>query len=146
MVYYILDTCIFIIICTCGVAWLVYAYIVYGKCVHDISVYIVVMIICQERERKRVHPHPQTVFCYVFRCHVSAIYSCMSYNYEARQCISVKLFYQCNCWMQTNILFTARIITRMIYYIEVIVDPWYFIIIIHVPLFYSMHACTLTQR
>ena len=24
MVYYILDTCIYIIICTCGVAWLVY--------------------------------------------------------------------------------------------------------------------------
>ena len=56
MVYYILDTCIYIIICTCGVAWLVYAYIVYVKCVHEISVYIVLMIICQGRERRRVPP------------------------------------------------------------------------------------------
>ena len=70
MVYYILDTCIYIIICTCGVAWLVYAYIVYVKCVHDISVYIVLMIICQERERRRVHPHFQTVFflCFEMSC------------------------------------------------------------------------------
>ena len=56
MVYYILYTCIYIIICTCGVAWLVYAYIVYVKCVHGISVYIVLMIVCQGREQRRVPP------------------------------------------------------------------------------------------
>ena len=66
---------------------------------------------------------------------MSALYSCMSYNYEARQCISVKLFYQCNCCMQTNILFTARIIASMIYYIEVIV-------VSRPMIFHNYNTCT----
>ena len=80
-------------------------------------------------------PHSQTVFFNVLRCHVLALYSCMSFNYEARQCISVKLFYQCNCCMQTNILFTARTIASMIYYIEIIV-------VSRPMIFHNYNTCT----
>ena len=43
--------------------------------------------------------------------------------------------YQCNCCMQTNILFTARIIASMIYYIEIIV-------VSRPMIFHNYNTCT----
>ena len=82
------------------------------------------MIVCQWRERRRFPPLKQC-FVMFWAVNVSAPYSCVvihvSYKYEAQQCTSVNNFSQFNCCMQKNILFIARIVVGMIYYIDVIV-------------------------
>ena len=110
-------------LCTilCGMALLLYACIVYVECAFLISWYMVEPEESIGSERRRWFPL-QTIFSCVWRCDISATFSCYIYIYiyiyilyEAHKRIHINIFSHVNYnIMQTKIVLIARSVESMI--------------------------------
>ena len=92
IVYVIHYTWLTIILCTCGMALLLYACIVYVECACSMSVYIVEPEEGIGSERRQWFPL-QTMFSCVWGCDISVTFSCVIYIYMKHKHVYILIFF-----------------------------------------------------